>query len=206
MDFLDFHHHKKNHFGIYNLDFWEDPGESFFSAGIHPKDIGENLDENLDRIKEISLLPNCFAIGECGLDALVPAPEKIQEEVFLRHILWANEIRKPIIIHCVRRFPEVLRFRKYAETALVIHGFNKKKTVAEALLSEGFYLSFGNALLHALSLQEIFREMPHDRFFLETDDADVDIEEIYQKAAEILKTSPENVLSQVQENLDKIKK
>lgn len=206
MDFLDFHHHKKECAGIYNLNLSEETPSGLFSAGIHPKDIGDDFRQAFQWVKEASQLPNCMAIGECGLDALLPVPEELQNKVFREHILWANEVRKPVIIHCVRKFPELIKFKKSSETPMIVHGFNRKKTLAEGLLSAGFHLSFGSALLHSLSLQEIFGEMPRDRFFLETDAAATDIAEIYKKASEILNISPEDVLSQVMENLEMIKR
>lgn len=39
MDFLDFHHHKQNKTGIYNLELNEEIPFVNFSAGLHPKDI-----------------------------------------------------------------------------------------------------------------------------------------------------------------------
>ena len=128
MILFDFHHHnRENTYGIYNLEPKEIVTEKKFSVGIHPKDIDENWEENFEKIKEISLLPNCVAIGECGLDGLISVNEKQKKEVFEKHILWANQIKKPVIIHCVTRFSEIIPFQKTAKIPLVIHGFNKKK-------------------------------------------------------------------------------
>ena len=138
--FFDFHHHfLGRECGIYNLDFTEEIPENYFSVGLHPNKIDENYKQNLDKIKEISQHPNCLAIGECGLDGLVSADESLQEQVFEQQILWANEIQKPVIVHCVRRFSQLLRFQKIAKVPLIVHGFNKKKETTEELLGKGFY-------------------------------------------------------------------
>lgn len=78
MDFLDFHHHKQNKTGIYNLELNEEIPFVNFSAGLHPKDITENWKSDFERIKEISLSKNCLALGECGLDGLIDIDEKLQ--------------------------------------------------------------------------------------------------------------------------------
>ena len=205
MILFDFHHHnRENTYGIYNLEPKEIVTEKKFSVGIHPKDIDENWEENFEKIKEISLLPNCVAIGECGLDGLISVNENLQKEVFERHILWANQIKKPVIIHCVKRFSEIIPFQKIAEIPLVIHGFNKKKTIADEMLRHGFYLSFGKSVLHSLSLQSILKEFPLEKMFLETDDANFNIEELYQKTAEIKGISIENLHNKILKNLESL--
>jgi TatD DNase family protein len=205
MILFDFHHHnRENTYGIYNLEPKEIVTEKKFSVGIHPKDIDENWEENFEKIKEISLLPNCVAIGECGLDGLISVNENLQKEVFEKHILWANQINKPVIIHCVKRFSEIIPFQKIAEIPLVIHGFNKKKTIADEMLKHGFYLSFGKSVLHSLSLQSILKEFPLEKMFLETDDANFNIEELYQKTAEIKGISIENLHNKILKNLESL--
>lgn len=205
MILFDFHHHnRENTYGIYNLEPKEIVTEKKFSVGIHPKDIDENWEENFEKIKEISLLPNCVAIGECGLDGLISVNENLQKEVFEKHILWANQINKPVIIHCVKRFSEIIPFQKIAEIPLVIHGFNKKKTIADEMLRHGFYLSFGKSVLHSLSLQSILKEFPLEKMFLETDDANFNIEELYQKTVEIKGISIENLHNKILKNLESL--
>lgn len=206
MEFFDFHHHKKNiRYGIYNGNIGEIPSDSLYSIGIHPKDIDVNHIEEQLKLVRNTVSQNCFAIGECGLDSLVMINQKIQEDVFLEQIRIANEIKKPIIIHCVRKFYEVISFTKKAEQAMIIHGFNKKQKIAEDLLAHNFYLSFGKAVLYNLSLQHVLKNTPSDKFFLETDNEDFDIEELYQKVSEIKGVSLKQLNEQILENLHTIK-
>ena len=203
MDFLDFHHHKQNKTGIYNLNLSEVIPQGNFSVGLHPKDISENWRFDFDKIKEISLSKNCLAIGECGLDGLINIDENLQNEIFQNHISWAEEIKKPIIIHCVRRFSQILHYKK-AKVPLVIHGFNKKENIGKELLEAGFYLSFGKAGLDNLSLQKLIKDFPVQKMFLETDDADFDIAELYEKVSEIKSISLENLKTQMWDNLENV--
>ncbi|WP_153396485.1 TatD family hydrolase [Chryseobacterium vaccae] len=206
MDFFDFHHHKKNiTYGIYNLDLGITPRSHLYSAGIHPKDIDADFMEDQFRWLASSISENCFAIGECGLDSIVPVPQKIQEKVFLRQIYLSNEVKKPLIIHCVRKFYEVISLKKKAEQAMIIHGFNKKRAIAEDLLARNFYLSFGKAVLYQLSLQDILKAVPLNQLFLETDNDDFSIEELYHKVSEIKGISLETLNEQILENLYTIK-
>ncbi|MCS3867666.1 TatD DNase family protein [Chryseobacterium ginsenosidimutans] len=206
MQFFDFHHHKKNiSYGIYNLDLESCPEDFPYSIGIHPKDIDVNNIENQFDWLRSNVTENCFAIGECGLDSIVKTDLKIQGEIFLKQIKIANELKKPIIIHCVRKFYEVISFKKHAEQPMIIHGFNKKENIAKDLLKNNFYLSFGKAVLYNLSLQNTLKSTPLDKIFLETDNEDFNIEELYQKVSEIKGISLENLNKQILENLETIK-
>ena len=206
MEFFDFHHHKKNiSYGIYNLDWEGVPVDFPYSIGIHPKDIDVNNIEDQFNWLCSNIKENCFAIGECGLDSYAETDQKIQEDVFLRQIKLANEIKKPVIIHCVRKFYEVISFRKYAEQPMIIHGFNKKESIAKDLLKNNFYLSFGKAVLYNLSLQNTLKITPLDKIFLETDNDDFNIEELYLKVSELREISLESLNKQILENLDTIK-
>jgi len=206
MDFFDFHHHKKKTlYGIYNLELGTVPPDSLYSIGIHPKDIAvDSLEEQFMWLTS-NISENCLAIGECGLDSMLQIPQKVQEKVFMRQILISNEVKKPLIIHCVRKFYEVISFKKKAEQAVIIHGFNKKQRIAEDLLKNNFYLSFGKAVLYHLSLQEIVKSTPLDKMFLETDNECFNIEELYSKVSELKGISLDQLNEQILENLDTIK-
>lgn len=205
MDFFDFHHHKKNiTFGIYNLGLPSFPADVPYSIGIHPREINVSDIQNQFDWLEANITEGCRAIGECGLDSFAEADLKIQEEVFLKQIRISNAVKKPVIIHCIRKFYEVISFKKYAEQPMIIHGFNKKESIARDLLKNNFYLSFGKALLYNLSLQNTLKITPLNKIFLETDNDDFDIEELYLKVSELKGISLENVNRQILENLDTI--
>ena len=85
---------------------------------------------------------------------------------------------------------------------MIIHGFNKKKAIADEMLKHGFYLSFGKSVLHSVSLQTIVKDFPLEKMFLETDDADFDIAELYQKVAELKEISLGKLQKQISNNLE----
>ena len=202
MTYFDFHHH---HFekvtGIYNLGFKESKPNGFFSAGIHPHSNGEKMEEQFDWLYEVSKHKKCLAIGECGLDGFINIDDEIQNKVFQQQIELANEINKPLIIHCVRRFSQIIHFQKKAKVPMIVHGFNKRKTIGEELKKHDFYLSFGKSVLQNVNLQEFVKEFPIDKLFLETDDSDFDIQLLYQKVSDLKNLKVENLMEQIQENL-----
>ena len=202
MKFFDFHHHDPSeNFGIYNLKLNENPPTNFFSAGIHPDSVSENFEENIKWLHEVSGLQNCVAIGECGLDGLINIDEKLQEKVFTMQIQLANELQKPLIIHCVKRFSQVLQFRKIAKVPMIIHGFNKRKTIGDDLLKNGFCLSFGKSVLYNVNLQDFVKDFPTEKLLLETDSSDFEIKELYQKVADLKNISLLDLQEKIKENL-----
>lgn len=202
MKFFDFHHHHpENKFGIYNLKFGESVPNHFFSAGIHPDSISENIEEHFLWLQEISKEKNCVAIGECGLDGIIHVVEKLQESVFERQIEIANEVRKPLIIHCVKRFSQLMHFKKKANVPMIVHGFNKRKTIGDDLLQHDFFLSFGKSVLQNVNLQDFVKDFPLEKIFLETDSADFELRDLYEKVAELKNLDLEEFGLKITKNL-----
>lgn len=204
MNYFDFHHHNsrcKN--GIYNLNFPDLPADSLFSAGIHPLTVSESTDEKWEWLLKVSQHPNCAAIGECGLDARV-SDDVLQKEIFGRQTELANKLRKPIIIHCVRRFSQLPHFKRKVNVPMVVHGFNKKQSVANELRKHDFYLSFGKSLLQNVNLQLLLKDLPLEKMFLETDAEEGSIDELYRTVSSLKGISEEMLILQIEKNLKAI--
>ncbi len=210
-DYIDIHTHQPQHDPAVravhskyeNFDRLEQGNH--YSLGIHPwyiADAAVQLHQLALAIGNTAVL----AIGECGLDYYCKTDRALQQEVFTWQIQLANQYRKPLIIHCVKAFPETLSMLQAATVPVVFHGFHKKQSVARDILNQGYYLSFGATLLHADPLTaSVFASVPDDRFLLETDDrAGLDIREIYKAASFIRKTGKEAIILQLQKNFQKV--
>lgn len=213
--FLDFHTHQiAKEAGVQNIYNVILSGETMrdgqwkscdaVSVGIHPWYIIENkLNEMLAFLEEAAALPVVKCIGEAGLDTLRGAGMPLQETVFTRQVRIAEQAGKPVVIHCVRAFHELSTLVKHISprVPMIIHGFNRKPELAEKLLTEGFYLSFGEALLNKPHVQDALRATPADRLFLETDDrTDVSIQAVYEKAAVVRGISLEELQEKIYQN------
>ncbi|MDY0990146.1 putative deoxyribonuclease YcfH [Flavobacterium sp. ACN2] len=192
MEYFNFHTHQfTNQSNVvelvnqYTKDF--DETISFYSVGIHPWYIDENrIDEDLRIIEEKLQTPNCLAIGECGLDKRIEVPFDLQISVFEKQLELAEKFKKPVVIHCVAAFQEVMAIKKKMKIGvpMIIHGFSKNNQLAEQLIAAGFYLSFGKYLLKNPDLKTVFQNVPNDRFFLETDTIEESIQQVYELASE----------------------
>ena len=156
------------------------------SIGLHPWYLTEeNFKENFTYLEVTAKQTHVRLIGECGLDKLKGMEIHSQLKAFEQQIKLAEEVSKPVIIHCVKAFEELMSLKKRMKpnVPLIIHGFQKKAALAERLIRQGFYLSFGAGIFHNPSIAEFIRKQ--QLFFLETDDSIYRIQEIYDKVAEI---------------------
>lgn len=172
------------------------------SMGLHPWYLdAENLEEQLENLRNNLARPEVMAVGECGLDKLSTTDWALQIKAFQSQITLAEEINKPIIIHCVKAFNDVLVMLKNITVPVIFHGVNNKLSIIQPVIDAGYYLSFGKSLLgFNEAILNTLRETPLEQVFLETDDADVDIKEIYKSAARIKNISEKEILLQVEKN------
>ncbi|MDR1584651.1 MAG: TatD family hydrolase [Prevotellaceae bacterium] len=156
--------------------------QGLFSAGFHPWYLNEYSGERMSDLKTLISDKRIAAIGECGLDKNSRFPSDKQTAVFEQQINLSEEARKPLIIHCVGCFNELLALKKKLkpEQMWIIHGFRGKPQLAEDLLKAGCALSFGEKFN-----EETVRITPFDRLFVETDESKEGIEIIYRRIADV---------------------
>lgn len=208
MSLYDIHTHRRptrpDVVSILNVMVDEDmtslPDAQPCSVGMHPWTRHDDVEKAWERCIALARQPSVVAIGEAGLDRNVDTPWDEQMEIFRRHIALSEEFGKPLVVHCVRAYDDVIqeRRRREAEQAWIIHGFNKGGDVMDRLIDAGCHLSFGEALLKERSpARAAIVRIPFDRFVLETDDGSVGIEDVYVTAATLRGTTPEGIEAMV---------
>jgi len=182
----------------------DDIENGYYSVGFHPYNVGK-VDE-VDTINKVKLSTenlNVFAIGEVGLDKSIEAPMEDQMRIFKSQIAIAEFADLPVILHVVRAFNEIVEFMKVHQPVvpMIIHGYNGSPQMAKTLIKAGFLLSFGEAIAKDHSrIVESLVEVPVEKLFLETDEGDLDIREIYHFAAEVKGISMDHLRIQIFEN------
>jgi len=214
MQYIDIHSHSNNFnievFRIKNLfetQYSEinDNHIGKYSIGIHPWYINfESVENQLINIQKALENPAIWAIGECGIDKVKNTEIIRQSELFEKQIRMAQKVCKPVIIHCVRAYNELLAIRKkFRETVFIIHAFSSNLTIAEQCIKEKMYLSFGSKLLQNSELQNVFKVIDLKNVFFETDNANVDIQEIYKKAAQLKNITENELIIHIKNNFFK---
>ena len=211
-DFIDIHSHHTgvadNAISIYNHDLTETDiqQEQPISIGLHPWNIKKyNIGNIQNDLNNYSLKHNVLAIGECGLDRAIDIPIETQTALFLQHCQAAVIAGKPLIIHCVRAYSDLIYlFKKnnYTE-AFILHHYNGNAFQTEAFLKLNSYFSFGKQLMNPTpKFIDKFEQVPINRLFLETDDSEFSIQEIYLRAAELLQLSVETLKTLIFQNFN----
>jgi len=110
---------------------------------------------------------------------------ELQRSAFEEQAVIAGKHNKPLVIHCVKAWDELLASHRNLkpETKWLVHGFRGKKELASQLLSKDMYISLWVDFALRPESAELLRFLPGERIFLETDGADVDIKAIYNKVA-----------------------
>lgn len=196
---LDCHTHTSAPGAVVNIDPVSVPSrdiviadDRYYSVGIHPWNAGCYTKRDVDRLRRLAANPRVVAIGETGLDSVhvtyewvpkgkvmeivqaLPDIEK-QMELLKLHIELSEAVEKPLILHVVKRYPEIqkLRIKLKPTQPWIIHGFRGKPGLAQDLLKWGFYLSYGEKF-NPLSVEAT----PPERMLAETDDSPLPIQEI----------------------------
>ncbi|RZK58755.1 MAG: hydrolase TatD [Pedobacter sp.] len=215
MDFLDIHTHKtatkSGVISIQSLSLTEDiflamPKKKPISIGLHPWYATiDKLELQMKYLTVLAKQDNVKMIGECGLDKL--KGENIANQLLILEwqIAVAEEFEKPLILHCVKAFDELMAIKEKlkVKVPMIIHGFNKNEELGKRLVAKGFYLSFGAAVLKENSgATKLIAEL--NEFLLETDDSETTIEEIYHAVAEIKKCTVDELKAFIFANWKKL--
>ncbi len=141
---------------------------NFYSVGLHPWDIQDNWRTQMAKLLIMALHPQVLMIGEAGLDKKNGASSiELQMEVFREHIRLSEITSKPLIIHCVKAFDELLTLRRESKATQpwLIHGFRGGIEQWQQLTRSGLLVSIGchyNA--------DLVKRIPLDQILIESDD------------------------------------
>ncbi|MEA3460674.1 MAG: TatD family hydrolase [Bacteroidota bacterium] len=182
----------------------DDIENGYYSVGFHPYNIGKvDEEETLDKVRKAVEHPRVLAIGEIGLDKSLETSMEEQVRIFEKQVDIAESASLPVVLHVVRSFNEMLGFMKAQQPVvpMIIHGYNGSVQMAEELVKAGFLISFGEAITGDHSkIVEALQKVPAEMMFLETDEGDMDIREIYRFAAEVKGISVDHLRVQIFEN------
>lgn len=153
------------------------------SVGLHPWHIKKyNLTTCTDLLMDVVNLSNVFAVGEIGIDRAIDVPISTQMQYFEAQLNIARAVQKPVIIHAVKSYSDLMPFLKKTKVPFIFHGFTGNIQQAKEMLKYNAYLSFGKILFEE-KYQDVLAQIPNDRFLLETDSAKISINQIYDLAA-----------------------
>ena len=151
---------------------------AYHSVGIHPWHTVDVAPSTINRLRSLAAHPQIVAIGETGLDTLKGASIKVQTEIFRLHVALSEQHQKPLIIHCVKSFNEIIALKKELRPTMpwIIHGFRGKPQLASQLINQGFYISLGEHFN-----PQSATVIPTNRLLFETDESTLDFDTIIER-------------------------
>lgn len=146
------------------------------ACAFYPNDVAKASKEDWEEMEKLVRLPEVKAVGEIGMDYFeydVTVPAKMQKEAFIRQIGWANELKKPILVH-MRLATEDTRaiMREHLKVPGIMHCYSGGYEVMQDFLDMGMYISFSGNItfeLDDISTQQAVKHVPLDRILVETD-------------------------------------
>lgn len=147
----------------------------FAAVGVHPSDLKDFGERELQAIKRLAAEEKVVAIGEIGLDYhWDDFPREKQQEAFRRQVGLARQLGLPVVIHDREAHQDVLKIileEKVRDTGGIMHCFSGDWALAKKCLDNNLLIAIGGAVTFKNSgdLPEVARKVPRDKLLLETD-------------------------------------
>lgn len=149
------------------------------SDELDPTEI-HTIGEEFDYAKYLKLAQDdkVVAIGEIGLDYHhfeddddVEALKAKQKEVLIQFIKLANEVDKPVMIHCWDGYPDLLEILAThpVNKKGVIHSFIGSFKTGQKFIALGYKLGLNGMITYSDNYDKLIRETDLEELLLETD-------------------------------------
>ena len=155
------------------IEFAEKYDNFYAMAGIHPEEVDDITDKDLEELAKLAKNEKVIAIGEIGLDYYWTDDNKSrQKEIFIHQLELARKLEKPAVIHVRDSKDDVIEILKdYQDLKIQIHCFSDDLETLEKYMQMGFYISIGGVVTfnNGTNEQNAARNVPIERLMLETD-------------------------------------
>lgn len=148
--------------------------------GLHPWFIAERSPNWFNSLKEFLVDTPAAAVGEIGLHKgahgkLTDFSEQV--DVFKQQLELAKVLEKPVSVHCVGAFAELLDIMSCTgpfEAGVILHSYIGSAELVPGLTKLGSYFSFSGHLtsMKPEKAKKVVQSVPKDRILIETDAPD----------------------------------
>jgi TatD DNase family protein len=193
----------------------------YAAVGVHPHDVLNMTEANIDTLKELAKHPKVVAIGEIGLDYHYDGDYKAeQHRWFKRQLELADEVKLPIIVHSREASQDSFDIISASRVRSgVIHAYSGGVEMAREYIKMGFYIGVGGVVTfkNAKKLVEVVKDISLDNILLETDapylapepvrgtcNNSKNIEYVAQKISEIKQIDKQTVIEITRKNAENL--
>lgn len=141
------------------------------NIGIHPENVDEYKDYDIEFIKDNLDNNKIIGIGEIGLDYHYTKENKEnQMKLFEKQLEIAQDLDIPVVIHSREATQDTIDILKKYKVKGVIHSFSGSLEVAKIYIKMGFVLGINGVITFKNSnLKEVVKEIGLKNIILETD-------------------------------------
>ncbi len=160
-----------------SLSLAETYDDVYAALGIHPEEIDDMSEENLNWIRANAANPKVVAIGEIGLDYYWVKDEEgraKQRGWFEKQLKLAKEVKLPVIIHsrdaAEDTFNTIKTYNTQSEKGIV-HCYSYSKELALEYVKMGWYIGVGGVVTfkNGKKLVQTVEAIPIESIVIETD-------------------------------------
>lgn len=161
---------------VNGLNLSEKYSSVYFGAGIHPSDVLDTGEKDVDKLLALASHPKCVCIGEIGLDYYWDKSyiEKQKTEL-VRQLEIAKQLKLPFSFHSREATEDTVKILKENKDKLiyggVIHCFSGSVETAKQYLNLGLKIGVGGTVTfkNSRKVQEVVEFLPLDAILTETD-------------------------------------
>ena len=201
---------------LFNRDLSRRYDYIYFAAGLHPENLEDCCESDLEKAEALLTDEKCVAVGEIGLDYHWMNSTKDKQRAFFEAQLQiANRLDLPVIVHDREAHGDTLEILQKYRPKGVLHAFSGSREMAKEIINLGMYLGLGGVLTfkNAKKAVEVLQEVPKERILFETDcpymspepfrgrrNDSAKIAYVAEKAAEILGCTAQEITDTAAEN------
>lgn len=147
----------------------------YAALGVHPDEVAELTDDDMQEFLDLSRDGKAVAIGEIGLDYHWDVnPREVQQKWFIKQIAVAHEAGLPVNIHsrdAAQDTLDIVKKENAGKNGGIIHCYSYGVELAAEYLKLGFHFGIGGVVTYknAKTVKEVVNYLPMDRIVLETD-------------------------------------
>lgn len=155
------------------IDLCDRYSNIYGTLGIHPEEVGNATEDDLEFIEKNIENPKIVAVGEIGLDYYWNKDNKeLQREWFEKQIELAKKYQKGVVVHARDSIQDVYDLLKKSELKKIdIHCYSSSLEMAHEFIKLGARLGIGGVLTFKNSekLKEVVKNIDLKHLLLETD-------------------------------------
>ncbi len=151
------------------------PDNCYAMMGLHPGSVNSDWKKQLTEVEKHLFSQKYVAVGEIGMDLYWDKTFiSEQAEAFRQQVIWAKELKLPIVIHAREAFDEIFEIvdeLNDSDLTGIFHCFTGTFEQAQHILTYGnFKLGIGGVLTYKKAeLDKVIEKIAIDHLVLETD-------------------------------------